>query len=55
MGDLGLLKKVEVSVVAIDNYVMQRLLRPYHDWLMSILLPTDGTFDQTNHLITFLT
>lgn len=35
-------------VFAIGNYVKQRLLmlKPYYDWLMSILrrLPTDGTF-----------
>lgn len=32
----------------IGNYIIQRLLRPYGDWLMSILrtLPGDGTFDQ---------
>jgi hypothetical protein len=36
-------------VFAIGNYVNQRLLRPFHDWLMRILrfLPTDGTFNQS--------
>lgn len=35
-------------VFAIGNYVKQRLLRPYHDWLMTVLrhLPCDGTYDQ---------
>lgn len=30
------------------NYGIQRLLRPFHDWCMSVLrrLPSDGTFDQ---------
>lgn len=33
---------------AIGNSIKQRLLRPVHDWAMSVLrtLPTDGTFDQ---------
>lgn len=37
---------------AIGNYINQRLLKPYHDWLMSVLrrLQTDGTFDQTRPL-----
>lgn len=31
------------------NYINQRLLRPVHDWLMTVLssLPMDGTFNQT--------
>jgi hypothetical protein len=35
-------------VFAIGNYVNQRLLRPFHDWLMRVLslLQTDGTFRQ---------
>jgi len=35
-------------ILAIGNYVKQRLLRPIHDWAMKILskLPSDGTFDQ---------
>jgi hypothetical protein len=39
-------------VFAIGNYVKQRLLRPFHDWLMDVLrrLKTDGTFDQTRPL-----
>lgn len=33
---------------AIGNYIKQRLLRPVHDWAMSVLrtLPMDGTFNQ---------
>lgn len=33
---------------AIGNYINQRLLYPFHDWLMSVLkrIPMDGTFDQ---------
>ena len=36
----------------IGNYVQQRLLRPYHDWAMSVLrrLPQDGTYNQTKPL-----
>lgn len=36
-------------IFAIGNYVKQRLLFPYHDWLMKLLasLPNDGTFNQT--------
>lgn len=32
----------------IGNYVRQRLLRPYHDWAMTVLsrLRCDGTYDQ---------
>jgi len=35
-------------ILAIGNYVKQRLLRPIHDWAMKVLsrLPSDGTFDQ---------
>lgn len=31
---------------AIGNYINQRLLRSYHDWLMAVLrrIPCDGTF-----------
>lgn len=34
---------------AIGNYVNQRLLKPLHSWLNSVLvkIPMDGTFDQT--------
>ena len=37
------------KIFAIGNYIKQRLLAPYHKWLMEILsrLPTDGTFNQT--------
>ena len=33
---------------AIGNYVKQQLLRPVHDWAMSVLrrIPNDGTYDQ---------
>lgn len=39
-------------VFAIGNYIKQRLLYPYHKWLMAVLLriPMDGTFDQTGPL-----
>jgi len=39
-------------ILAIGNYINQRLLRPVHDWLMQVLvkLPMDGTFDQTKAL-----
>nr|WOR07594.1 CeaMV1-RdRp [Duamitovirus sp.] len=37
---------------AIGNYVKQRLLWPYHSWLMKVLkrLPNDGTFNQERPL-----
>lgn len=33
----------------IGNYVKQQLLKPYHDWAMTVLrsIPNDGTFNQT--------
>lgn len=36
-------------VFAIGNYVKQRLLYPYHEWLMKIIrtMPNDGTFSQS--------
>jgi len=36
-------------IFAIGNFINQRLLKPFHDWLMAVLshLPTDGTFNQT--------
>lgn len=39
-------------IFAIGNWVNQRLLKPFHDWLMDVLrsLPTDGTFNQTKPL-----
>ncbi|KAK6923544.1 RNA-dependent RNA polymerase, mitoviral [Dillenia turbinata] len=39
-------------IFAICNYVNQRLLKPFHDWLMSILriIPMDGTFNQVRPL-----
>lgn len=34
---------------AIGNYINQRLLAPFHEWLACVLrsIPQDGTFDQT--------
>lgn len=39
-------------ILAIGNYINQRLLNPVHSWLMSILarLPMDGTFAQERPL-----
>lgn len=39
-------------IFAIGNYVRQRLLKPFHDWLMKSLAkqPSDGTFHQTRPL-----
>lgn len=39
-------------IFAIGNYVNQRLLKPIHDWLMSVLkmIPMDGTFQQERPL-----
>lgn len=36
-------------VFAIGNYVKQRLLYPYHEWLMKIIrtIPNDCTFSQS--------
>jgi hypothetical protein len=36
-------------IFAIGNYIKDRLLPPYHDWLMTIFsrIPMDGTFNQT--------
>lgn len=50
LGKLGV--KMEpagkVRVFAMVDTVRQRLLKPFHEWLMEILreLPTDGTFEQ---------
>lgn len=35
-------------IFAMGNYLCQRLLKPFHEWLMKLLstLPMDGTFDQ---------
>lgn len=35
-------------IFAIGNYVVQRVLRPLHDFLMKVLrsIPMDGTFNQ---------
>ncbi|CAK9168348.1 unnamed protein product [Ilex paraguariensis] len=35
-------------IFAIENYINQWLLKPVHNWLMSVLrmIPMDGTFDQ---------
>lgn len=39
-------------VFAIPNALLQALLRPAHDWCMSVLrlIPMDGTYDQTRPL-----
>jgi hypothetical protein len=39
-------------IFAIGNYVKQRLLHPFHTWLMTILksIPNDGTFEHTKPL-----
>ena len=39
-------------IFAIGNWVNQRLLKPVHDWLMSLLrnIPMDDTFSQTRPL-----
>ncbi|KAG8363190.1 hypothetical protein BUALT_BualtMtG0007500 (mitochondrion) [Buddleja alternifolia] len=39
-------------IFAIGNYVKQRLLKPFHDWLFEVLrrIPMDGTFNQTRPL-----
>ncbi|CAA0819215.1 Uncharacterized mitochondrial protein AtMg01110 [Striga hermonthica] len=53
-GRLGL--KLEgagkVRVFAIPNPILQRLVKPFHDWAMSVLktIRTDGTFDQLRPL-----
>lgn len=38
----------KTRIFAIPNAVKQALLRPAHDWCMSVLrlIPMDGTFDQ---------
>lgn len=48
-GRLGIIKEGGGQTVAIGNYVNQRLLAPFHDWLMAVLrrIPMDGTHDQT--------
>lgn len=45
----------KVRIVAIVDYWTQRLMSPVHDWMMSILrcLPTDGTFDQEQSVVSF--
>lgn len=42
--------------IALGNYVTQRLLKPYHDWIMSVLrtIPNDGTYDQEGPLFFLL-
>lgn len=43
----------KVRAFAIGNPIVQALIRPLHDWVMSVLrkLPTDGTFDQLAPLL----
>lgn len=38
-----------MRILTIGNPILQTLLRPLHDWTMSVLklLPTDGTYNQT--------
>lgn len=40
-------------IFAIGNYVNQQLLKPVHDWLMTILshIEMDGTFNQIKPLM----
>lgn len=35
-------------IFAIGNWINQRLLKPFHDWLMTVLsrIPMDGTYNQ---------
>lgn len=42
----------KLRLFIIGNYVKQRLLKPYHDWAMSVLrrLDGDGTYNQTKPL-----
>ncbi|KAL5798384.1 hypothetical protein ACOSQ2_003204 [Xanthoceras sorbifolium] len=42
----------KLRLFIIGNYVKQRLLKPYHDWAMSVLrrLDCDGTYNQTKPL-----
>lgn len=42
----------KLRLFLIGNYIKQRLLKPYHDWAMSVLrrLPGDGTYHQTKPL-----
>jgi len=42
----------KLRLFVIGNYVKQRLLKPYHDWAMSVLRrpPGDGTYHQTQPL-----
>jgi len=46
----------KVRTIAIVDYWTQRLMKPVHDWMASVLsvLPTDGTFDQEAALRTYV-
>lgn len=39
-------------IFAIGNYLNQRLLKPFHDWWITLIgkIPMDGTFNQTKPL-----
>ncbi|THF94699.1 hypothetical protein TEA_015561 [Camellia sinensis var. sinensis] len=54
VGKLGqtLEGRAKRRIFAIGNYMNQRLLKPFHDWLMTVLrqIPMDGTFNQTKPL-----
>jgi len=45
----------KVRTIAIVDYWTQRLMSPVHSWMMAVLklLPTDGTFNQEEALISF--
>ena len=45
----------KVRTIAMADYWTQRLMKPVHDWMMSVLsvLPTDATFDQERGLRTY--
>jgi hypothetical protein len=46
----------KVRTVAIADYWTQRLMKPVHDWMMSVLsvLPTDATFGQESSLESYV-
>lgn len=46
----------KVRTIAIVDYWTQRLMKPMHDWMMSVLacLPTDGTFNQEESLRSYV-
>jgi len=46
----------KVRAIAMADYWTQRLMKPVHDWMMSVLsvLPTDATFNQERGLQTYV-